>query len=46
MERTRSIVNSGDGELLSILSGNGTSQVDIVFYVILHSQYPPVNTFG
>ncbi|RPB16326.1 hypothetical protein P167DRAFT_551489 [Morchella conica CCBAS932] len=40
MERTRSIVNSGDGELLSILSGNGTSQVDIVFYVILHRLKP------
>lgn len=41
MERTRSIVNSGsDGELLSILSGNGTPQVDIVFYVILHRLKP------
>lgn len=37
MERTRAIVNGGEGELLPLLSGNGTPQVDIVFYVILHS---------
>lgn len=39
MERTRAIVNGGDGELLSLLSGNGTPQVDVVFYVILHSEH-------
>lgn len=39
MERTRAIVNGGDGELLSLLSGNGTPQVDVVFYVILHSKF-------
>lgn len=38
MERTQAILSNGDGGLLSLLSGNGTPQVDIVFYVILHSK--------
>lgn len=42
MERTRATVNGEEGELLSLLSGNGTPQVDIVFYVILHSEFVPV----
>lgn len=41
MERTRATVNGGEGELLSLLSGSGTPQVDIVFYVILHSKFVP-----
>lgn len=42
MERTRATVNGEEGELLSLLSGNGTPQVDVVFYVILHSEFVPV----
>lgn len=41
MERTRVTVNGGEGELLSLLSGSGTPQVDVVFYVILHSEFVP-----
>lgn len=37
MEKTVGILRMGDGDLLSLLSGAGTPQVDIVFYVILHS---------
>jgi len=37
MEKTAGILRMGDGDLLSLLSGAGTPQVDIVFYAILHS---------
>ncbi|KAF8471794.1 Septin-domain-containing protein [Kalaharituber pfeilii] len=40
MEKTSTILSTGDGDLLSLLSGNGTPQVDIVFYVILHRLKP------
>jgi hypothetical protein len=39
-ERTQSIVASGEGDLMSLLSGAGTPAVDIVFYVVLHSLSP------
>lgn len=39
MEKTAGILRMGDGDLLSLLSGAGTPQVDIVFYVILHSTF-------
>jgi len=39
MEKTAGILRMGDGDLLSLLSGAGTPQVDIVFYVILHSMF-------
>lgn len=35
-ERTKAMITEGDGDLLSLLSGAGTPQVDIVFYVVLH----------
>lgn len=35
-ERTYAVVNSGEGDLMSLISGSGTTQVDVVFYVILH----------
>ncbi len=38
-ERTQAIIEYGEGDLLSLLSGSGTPQVDIVFYVILHSSF-------
>lgn len=38
LERTRSIVSGNSGDLLPLLSGDGTPQVDIVFYAILHSK--------
>ena len=38
LERTVSIVNTGDGDLLSLLTGGGSPQVDLVLYVILHSK--------
>ncbi|KAF8422378.1 Septin-domain-containing protein [Tirmania nivea] len=40
MEKTAGILRMGDGDLLSLLSGAGTPQVDIVFYVILHRLKP------
>ncbi|RPB27713.1 HSP90-domain-containing protein [Terfezia boudieri ATCC MYA-4762] len=40
MEKTAGILKMGDGDLLSLLSGAGTPQVDIVFYVILHRLKP------
>ncbi|KAL7271720.1 hypothetical protein RUND412_005500 [Rhizina undulata] len=36
LDRTHAILNTGSGDLLSVLSGDGTPQVDIVFYVVLH----------
>lgn len=38
LERTRGIVSGNSGDLLPLLSGDGTPQVDIVFYAILHSK--------
>jgi len=38
-ERTAS-VGISDGELTSMLSGGGGSQVDVVFYVIHQSKFP------
>ena len=38
LERTRGIVSGNSGDLLPLLSGDGTPQVDIVFYAILHSE--------
>ncbi|KAI5808518.1 Septin-domain-containing protein, partial [Peziza echinospora] len=40
MERTASLLQTGEGDMLSLLSGNGTPQVDVVFYVILHRLKP------
>lgn len=40
MERSSSMVGTSDGEQISMLSGNGGSQVDVVFYVILNGWYP------
>ncbi|KAA8895656.1 Septin-domain-containing protein [Sphaerosporella brunnea] len=39
-ERTQSIIVNGEGDLMSLLSGNGTPAVDIVFYVVLHRLKP------
>ena len=39
MEKTSGILRAGEGDLLSLLSGGGTPQVDIVFYMILHSKF-------
>jgi hypothetical protein len=41
LERTASAMRSGEGDVLGLLSGNGTSQVDVVFYMILHSMFNP-----
>lgn len=38
MEKTSGILRAGEGDLLSLLSGSGTPQVDVVFYMILHSR--------
>lgn len=35
------IAGSGDGDLISLLSGNGGSQVDAVLYLLSHSKQPP-----
>ena len=40
MERTNALLTTGEGDLLSLLSGNGTPQVDVVLYVILHRKSP------
>ncbi|CAZ86582.1 unnamed protein product [Tuber melanosporum] len=40
LERTRAIVGGNSGDLLPLLSGDGTPQVDIVFYAILHRVKP------
>ncbi|RPA74705.1 hypothetical protein BJ508DRAFT_30286 [Ascobolus immersus RN42] len=40
LERTSSMVTSGDGDLLTLLSGSGAPHVDVVFYVILHRLKP------
>ncbi|PWW75326.1 hypothetical protein C7212DRAFT_297200 [Tuber magnatum] len=40
LERTRAIVSGNSGDLLPLLSGDGTPQVDIVFYAILHRVKP------
>ncbi|KAI5795695.1 Septin-domain-containing protein [Geopyxis carbonaria] len=39
-DRTNSIINNGEGDLMSLVSGSGTPQVDIVFYVVLHRLKP------
>lgn len=43
MKKTADTLAGGEGDLLSLLSGCGTPQVDVVFYVILHrkSLYTP-----
>lgn len=38
LERTSMIMNGDEGDLLSFLTGNGSPQIDIVLYVILHSK--------
>jgi len=40
LRRASSIEGMGDSDLISILSGNGGSLVDVVFYVILHKIKP------
>ncbi|KAH0551163.1 hypothetical protein GP486_007503 [Trichoglossum hirsutum] len=40
LERAVSAMKSGEGDVLGILSGNGASQVDVVFYMILHRMKP------
>ncbi|KAI9769326.1 MAG: hypothetical protein M1839_003749 [Geoglossum umbratile] len=40
LERTASAMRSGEGDILGLLSGNGASQVDVVFYMILHRVKP------
>ncbi|KAH0537394.1 hypothetical protein FGG08_005793 [Glutinoglossum americanum] len=40
LERTASAMRSGEGDVLGLLSGNGASQVDVVFYMILHRVKP------
>ncbi|KAF3901687.1 Septin-4 [Orbilia brochopaga] len=40
LERTTSIMGGGEGDLLSFLTGNGSPQVDVVLYVILHRLKP------
>ncbi|CCX12258.1 Similar to Septin-7; acc. no. Q6GLZ5 [Pyronema omphalodes CBS 100304] len=39
-DRTNNILNNGDRDLMSMISGSGTPQVDIVLYVILHRLKP------
>jgi hypothetical protein len=45
LERTASAMRSGEGDILGLLSGNGASQVDVVFYMILHSASNHCNCF-
>ncbi|KAK6355249.1 hypothetical protein TWF696_004364 [Orbilia brochopaga] len=40
LERTTSIMGGSEGDLLSFLTGNGSPQVDVVLYVILHRLKP------
>ncbi|RVD87734.1 uncharacterized protein DFL_001946 [Arthrobotrys flagrans] len=40
LERTTSIMTGSEGDLLSFLTGNGSPQVDVVLYVILHRLKP------
>lgn len=40
LQRTISAVNTGDSDLVSLLSGNGGWQVDAVFYLISESSSP------
>ncbi|EPS43932.1 hypothetical protein H072_2052 [Dactylellina haptotyla CBS 200.50] len=40
LERTTSIMNGDEGDQLSFLTGNGSPQVDVVLYVILHRLKP------
>jgi hypothetical protein len=44
LERTTSAMRSGEGDILGLLSGNGASQVDVVFYMILHSTFNLLRT--
>ena len=37
IERSTSVDIISDGDLTGMLSGSGGSQVDVVFYLILHS---------
>lgn len=39
LERSSSATGISNADLLSMLSGNGGSQVDVVLYVILHREY-------
>ncbi|KAF8545179.1 Septin-domain-containing protein [Trichophaea hybrida] len=39
-ERTQSIISNAERDLISLLSGAGTPQVDIVLYVVLHRLKP------
>jgi hypothetical protein len=37
-ERSSSIIGLSDADLINMLSGNGGTQVDVVFYVILNRE--------
>jgi hypothetical protein len=38
IEKSVSSARVSDGDMMSMLSGNGGYQVDVVFYLILHSK--------
>jgi hypothetical protein len=38
-EKSSSAAGISDADLLNLLTGNGGSQVDVVIYVVLHSEY-------
>ncbi|KAF3937206.1 Septin-4 [Dactylella cylindrospora] len=40
LERTTSIIRGDEGDMLSFLTGNGSPQIDVVLYVILHRLKP------
>ncbi|KAF3922055.1 Septin-7 [Dactylellina cionopaga] len=40
LERITSIIDGNEGDLLSFLTGNGSPQIDVVLYVILHRLKP------
>ena len=38
LERTASLLNMSDADIVGLLSGSGGSQIDVVFYVISQSK--------
>lgn len=40
LAKIASLPSMGEGDILSMLSGNGGPQVDVVFYLVLHRKWP------
>lgn len=46
IKKTHSFANIGNGDLIGLLSGNGGTQVDVVFYLIANGNFSYFQGFG